>query len=144
MFPGQYYDGETGLYYNYFRDYDPTLGRYVESDPIGLMGGNNTYYYTNANPIKYIDCFGLATSCISYVQCSSALFIALVFCTQTTICIDDCGIDTVDIKYDWYVWPDRDFSFYRDYDPASSFPGSAPSSSTIFPSPTYSGNPNII
>jgi len=38
-FPGQYYDVETELHYNYFRDYDPTIGRYVESDPIGLEGG---------------------------------------------------------------------------------------------------------
>ena len=38
-FPGQYLDTETGLHYNYFRDYEPVVGRYVESDPIGLRGG---------------------------------------------------------------------------------------------------------
>jgi len=54
-FPGQYYDAETGLHYNYFRDYDPSLGRYVESDPIGLDGGINTYLYARANPIERID-----------------------------------------------------------------------------------------
>jgi RHS repeat-associated protein len=51
---------ETQLNYNYFRDYDPQTGRYIESDPIGLRGGNySTYGYANANPISDSDPFGL-------------------------------------------------------------------------------------
>jgi RHS repeat-associated protein len=58
-FPGQYYDSETGLNYNYFRDYDPATGRYVESDPIGLLGGISTYGYVNASPLSAVDPLGL-------------------------------------------------------------------------------------
>ncbi|WP_157265855.1 RHS repeat-associated core domain-containing protein [Thiobacillus thioparus] len=53
--PGQYYDRETGLHYNYARDYDPTTGRYIEADPIGLDGGMNLYGYANQNPLLFTD-----------------------------------------------------------------------------------------
>jgi len=61
-FPGQYYDVETGKHYNYFRDYDPALGRYVQSDPIGLLGDLNTFAYVAANPLKHFDVWGLRCS----------------------------------------------------------------------------------
>ena len=63
-FPGQYYQAETGLNYNYSRDYDPQTGRYVESDPIGLQGGINTNGYAFGNPIGRADPTGLSPSSI--------------------------------------------------------------------------------
>lgn len=76
---GQYFDSKVGIFYNYFRDYDPErgvakqriarsarrelyshTGRYVQSDPIGLDGGLNTYEYVKANPLKLIAPYGLA------------------------------------------------------------------------------------
>jgi len=57
--PGQVEDVETGMYYNYRRDYDPQTGRYIQSDPIGVSGSINTYVYALANPIALTDPDGL-------------------------------------------------------------------------------------
>lgn len=56
--PGHYEDGEIDLFYNRFRYYSPTLGRYIQSDPIGIVGGINLYSYSN-NPLTNVDLFGL-------------------------------------------------------------------------------------
>jgi len=58
-FRGKYYDSETGLHYNWNRYYDPSTGRYLTPDPIGLDGGINLYSYSHNNPVNLIDLFGL-------------------------------------------------------------------------------------
>ena len=57
-FPGQYYDQETGLHYNYYRYYDPGVGRYDREDPVGLVGGVNLFAYVDNNPINLYDYLG--------------------------------------------------------------------------------------
>ena len=69
-FPGQYYDQETQKHYNFHRDYNPATGRYMQSDPIGLDGGVNTFTYVASNPVKFYDLDGL----IIYVQWHDVTF----------------------------------------------------------------------
>jgi RHS repeat-associated protein len=67
-FPGQYFDEETGLVYNYHRYYDPRTGRFITPDPIGINGGSLNLYLYGTNPLTEIDPYGLASTTI---QCSS-------------------------------------------------------------------------
>ncbi|SNB56925.1 RHS repeat-associated core domain-containing protein [Marinobacter sp. es.042] len=60
--PGQYFDQETGLHHNYFRDYDPELGRYIQSDPLGLTSDINYYTYSRSNPLRFFDPLGLLSN----------------------------------------------------------------------------------
>jgi RHS repeat-associated protein len=59
-FPGQYLDDATGLHYNYHRYYHPGIGRYLNVDPIGLVGGLNLFIYSGDRPVSAVDPIGLA------------------------------------------------------------------------------------
>ncbi len=99
-FAGQYHDDETGLHYNYFRTYDPSTGRYLESDPIGLQGGLNTYGYALQNPLKYSDPYGQTPAAaglclvpgVGWVGCATAGLIGgsilTIACVVTGTCQD--------------------------------------------------------
>jgi RHS repeat-associated protein len=60
-YPVQYFDQESGLHYNYHRSYSATVGRYTQSDPIGLDGGWNRFGYAEQNPLLFIDPLGQNT-----------------------------------------------------------------------------------
>jgi RHS repeat-associated protein len=60
-FPGQIVDAESGWHDNHHRSYDPNLGRYLQSDPIGLAAGVDTYGYVRGNPVSWVDTDGTRT-----------------------------------------------------------------------------------
>jgi RHS repeat-associated protein len=62
-FPGQWFQLESGLHYNWHRHYDPTLGRYTQPDPLGFVDGPSVYAYAGGQPTKHVDVEGLYRMC---------------------------------------------------------------------------------
>jgi len=89
-FPGQYYDAESGLYYNWNRYYLAGVGRYLTADPIGLDGGLNLYGYVGNDPLNYTDPFGLDKHEIMGVcfECDEK---ELAFCLKFTGDNEECA-----------------------------------------------------
>jgi RHS repeat-associated protein len=104
-FPGQYSDRETNLAYNYFRDFDPSIGRYAESDPIGLRGGPNTYVYAMGDAVSGNDPLGL----LAELRCNRCGSIGPMTCqvfedgVQTLTFVTNLGVNaTSDVPSDPY------------------------------------------
>jgi RHS repeat-associated protein len=100
-FPGQRFDSASGLNYNYFRDYDPSTGRYVQSDPIGWGGGVSTYGYVGANPATSVDPLGLAFTTIDAYCSKNPSACAGVISRQPNIAPASLGTGFVAITWCW-------------------------------------------
>jgi RHS repeat-associated protein len=113
--PGQYFDKETNLHYNYFRDYDSAIGRYVQSDPIGLYGGLNTYAYVSGAPLIKVDPPGLLGRRPGSLprECGSGPLMAFTpeyfngyswtsACRAHDKCYDTCRMPKIDCDLNFY------------------------------------------
>ncbi len=84
--PGQRWDSATGISQNYFRDYDPSVGRYLQSDPIGLAGGASTYGYVGGSPFVSTDFYGLDVDINLFPENSKAYMYVKLHQSDPTEC----------------------------------------------------------
>jgi RHS repeat-associated protein len=82
-FSGQYFDAETELVHNARRDYDATIGRYVQSDPLGPAGGPHSYAYTGNHPLRYVDPFGLCRIDVRFSRLGPGWYHAYIVTSDT-------------------------------------------------------------
>ena len=103
--PGQYFDKETNLHYNYYRDYDPNIGGYKESDLIGLEGGLNTYAYVRGNPMTYFDPDGLEVRFICRPLRGLASYTGKQHCFVHVTCPQEGWASTLSLYGGSGTWP---------------------------------------
>ncbi len=103
--PGQYFDKETNNHFNYFRDYDPSLGIYKQSDPIGLRGGLNTYAYVRSNPLTYFDPDGLEVRFICRALAGFAAYTGKQHCFVHITCPQEGWASTLSLYGGRGLWP---------------------------------------
>jgi len=103
---------DGGLKYYYFRDYAPNIGRYVQSDRIGLAGGLNTYLYANANPVRFVDPAGeVAFLIIPIAQCFANPLCATGVLAIVGIGVTSSGIDFGDSANEGEFCPTEPLDF---------------------------------
>lgn len=91
-FAGQRFDAATGYSYNYFRDYDAALGRYLQSDPLGQRGGLATYDYVGGDPLRHVDARGLARDMLDGTICPECRNSSELIAGKTQWCSDAAGL----------------------------------------------------
>jgi RHS repeat-associated protein len=105
--PGQYFDKETNVHYNYFRDYDPETARYVQSDPVGLEGGLNTYAYVRSHPLTYFDPDGLEVRFVCRALAGYASYTGKQHCFVFVTCPQEGWATTLSLFGQAGLWPDH-------------------------------------
>jgi RHS repeat-associated protein len=106
-FPGQYFDAETGLHYNFHRFYNAETGRYMTADPIGLDGGINLYAYVLNDPVNLVDPWGLK---VRKIACLIATQEAINTCGASFSNAYDNLMEDIQKCQDYYspcLWGDR-------------------------------------